>query len=132
MPKRKQNKRVNTRGGKRKSKPVKPRKVSSPKTMSVLGQKVGARVRDLREANGWSQGQLAKSLGVTQARVSQLEKGTTEARLSVVMSVARVFKTSLDDVVNGTSHNKSSKAKATFIPADTGVSDDKADAAEEE
>lgn len=51
----------------------------------------GARVRDLRVARGWSQGQVAEELGVDRRTVGRLELGQRRPTLQQVVLLARVL-----------------------------------------
>jgi len=56
----------------------------------------------LRKAAGLTQDQLAERSGISQAQISQLERGTWEPRLGTLISLARAL----------------GVAPATFLPAD--------------
>jgi DNA-binding XRE family transcriptional regulator len=49
------------------------------------------RVRSLREAEGWTQQEAARRLGVSQARYADIEGGRKEPGLSVTRKVAKLF-----------------------------------------
>ena len=50
-------------------------------------QVIGAKIRDLRVAKGWSQAALARRCDLTQQHISKIEKGIT-GKLSTLMRVA--------------------------------------------
>ena len=52
---------------------------------------LGATVRRLREAKGWSQTQLARDAGMTQSAVARFEAGGTIPTLPVLQRLARAL-----------------------------------------
>jgi transcriptional regulator with XRE-family HTH domain len=56
-----------------------------------LAYLLGGAVRDLREAKGWSQTQLAREAGMTQPAVARLEAGGTIPTLPVLQRLARAL-----------------------------------------
>jgi ribosome-binding protein aMBF1 (putative translation factor) len=56
-----------------------------------LAYQLGAAVRDLREAKGWSQTQLAREAGMTQPAVARFEAGGTIPTLPVLQRLARAL-----------------------------------------
>lgn len=50
--------------------------------------KIGQRIRESRERNGFSQGELARRLGVSQPTISDWENGKTEPTVENMRSVA--------------------------------------------
>jgi transcriptional regulator with XRE-family HTH domain len=72
-----------------------------PKKLAFSKKDVGARVRRLREARDFSQVKLAKSLGVTQSNVSEIERGirTVTSNLAVILS--RALRVSIDEILVG-------------------------------
>lgn len=55
-------------------------------------------IRQLREARGWTQLELANKLEVTPATVYNWERGKYEPSASKLRAVARLFKVSMDDI----------------------------------
>ena len=55
-------------------------------------------IRELREARGWTQLQLAYKLGVTPATVSNWERGVFEPKAGQLRALARAFGVSMDEV----------------------------------
>lgn len=49
------------------------------------------RMRELREAQGWSQGELADLLGVSRQTVNALETGKYDPSLPLAFRIARRF-----------------------------------------
>lgn len=56
------------------------------------------RLRELREARGWSQQQLGDRLGVSRQTVISIEKGKYDPSLPLAFSIARVFDCHIEDV----------------------------------
>ena len=50
------------------------------------------RVRALREAHGWSQGQLAEQLDVSRQTINAIETGKYDPSLPLAFKLARLFK----------------------------------------
>ncbi|KRG45987.1 Cro/Cl family transcriptional regulator [Stenotrophomonas panacihumi] len=49
------------------------------------------RLRELREGQGWSQGQLAEELGVSRQTVNALETGKYDPSLPLAFRIAHLF-----------------------------------------
>lgn len=47
----------------------------------------------IRKKHGWSQAELAKRAGTTQARISQIERGLLDPQLSTVVSILTALET---------------------------------------
>lgn len=56
------------------------------------------RLRDLREAQGWSQQQLGDLLGVSRQTVISIEKGKYDPSLPLAFSIARLFDCRIEDM----------------------------------
>lgn len=56
-----------------------------------LAFELGAAVRELRGANGWSQVELATAAGMTQSAVARFEAGGTTPTLPVLSRIARAL-----------------------------------------
>ena len=56
------------------------------------------RLRELREARGWSQGALAEQLEVSRQTVNALETGKYDPSLPLAFRIARLFESRIDDV----------------------------------
>ena len=63
-----------------------------------------SRVRELREAQGWSQGELAERLAVSRQTVNAIETGKYDPSLPLAFRIARLF----DEPI-----------EAIFLPGDT-------------
>jgi putative transcriptional regulator len=50
-----------------------------------------SRVRELREAQGWSQGELAERLAVSRQTVNAIETGKYDPSLPLAFRIARLF-----------------------------------------
>ena len=55
-------------------------------------------IRELREAHGWTQLQLANRLGVTPATIYNWESGRYEPRVTQLRELARAFDVTMDDI----------------------------------
>ena len=51
----------------------------------------GKRLRQLRQAAGWTQEQLAEAAGITTTYTSDLERGTKVASLTIMLRLSRAF-----------------------------------------
>ena len=56
------------------------------------------RLRELREARGWSQGELAEHLAVSRQTVNALETGKYDPSLPLAFKLARMFGQSIEDI----------------------------------
>ena len=68
-----------------------------------LAFELGAAVRELRLARGWSQAQLATAAGMTQSAVARFEAGGTVPTLPVLGRIARAVDADLTVRVAGRS-----------------------------
>lgn len=55
-------------------------------------------MRELREARGWSQGELAERLEVSRQTVNALETGKYDPSLPLAFRIARLFGSRIEDV----------------------------------
>jgi len=60
------------------------------------------RVRQLREANGFSQSQLAVRVGISQPMLHYIESGLKLPSLALTVSLAKVLNCSIDELVSYT------------------------------
>ena len=56
------------------------------------------RLRELRDARGWSQGELAERLEVSRQTINALETGKYDPSLPLAFRIARLFGTRIEDV----------------------------------
>ncbi|MBO9718018.1 MAG: helix-turn-helix transcriptional regulator [Pseudoxanthomonas sp.] len=56
------------------------------------------RLRELREARDWSQGELAEQLEVSRQTVNALETGKYDPSLPLAFRIARLFGLHIEDV----------------------------------
>ena len=56
------------------------------------------RVRELREARGWTQSELGDALDVSRQTVHSIEKGRYFPSLPLAFRIARVFRCRIEDI----------------------------------
>lgn len=56
------------------------------------------RLRELREAKGWSQGELAEQLEVSRQTVNALETGKYDPSLPLAFRIARLFESRIEEI----------------------------------
>ncbi|WP_433852901.1 helix-turn-helix transcriptional regulator [Stenotrophomonas nitritireducens] len=56
------------------------------------------RLRELREARAWSQGELAERLEVSRQTVNALETGKYDPSLPLAFRIARLFDARIEDI----------------------------------
>lgn len=56
------------------------------------------RMRELRDGQGWSQGELAERLEVSRQTVNALETGKYDPSLPLAFRIARLFALRIEDV----------------------------------
>ena len=56
------------------------------------------RVRELRSARGWSQGELGEQLGVSRQTVNAIETGKYDPSLPLAFKIAALFEFAIEDV----------------------------------
>jgi putative transcriptional regulator len=59
---------------------------------------VNNRLRELREAQGWSQGELAERVDVSRQTVNALETGKYDPSLPLAFRIARLFAGRIEDI----------------------------------
>ena len=59
-----------------------------------------SRVRELREAQGWSQGELAERLAVSRQTVNAIETGKYDPSLPLAFRIARLFRKPIEAIFN--------------------------------
>lgn len=55
-------------------------------------------LNELRDRQGWSQGELAKRLGVSRQTVNALEKGRYDPSLPLAFKIARLFELNIEEI----------------------------------
>lgn len=64
--------------------------------------KMGARIRQLRKAKGWSQDRLAKQCGISLNFMGHIERGTRKMSMDTFVSLCRELETDADALLWGT------------------------------
>lgn len=62
----------------------------------AVQEKTANRIREMREAAGMTQAELAYAAGLTVGAISQIERGENEPKLGSAAAIARVLGTSVD------------------------------------
>jgi putative transcriptional regulator len=57
-----------------------------------------SRVRELREAKEWSQGDLAARLGVSRQTINAIETDRYDPSLPLAFKIARLFRRPIEDI----------------------------------
>jgi transcriptional regulator with XRE-family HTH domain len=60
-------------------------------------QRFARRLRELRTAKGWTQGELAEKAGMSKAGVADLEQGRREPSWATVLALAEALGVACDD-----------------------------------
>ncbi|CAH0119370.1 MULTISPECIES: helix-turn-helix domain-containing protein [unclassified Paenibacillus] len=69
--------------------------------------KYGNRIAELREKKGWTQEELAASIGITRAALSHYEKNRRKPDFETLMQLADLFEVSIDYLIGRTFDPKS-------------------------
>ncbi|HLJ90778.1 MAG TPA: helix-turn-helix transcriptional regulator [Candidatus Angelobacter sp.] len=64
-----------------------------------IREKLGERVRRLREKRGWSQETLAHETGFGRSFMSAIERGKKDLRLSTLCKLANIFEITLTQLI---------------------------------
>lgn len=72
---------------------------SPAKHVLLSKERIGERIRALRERKGWSQGKLAERLKAHPQNVSQIERGVRGVSVQQVVRLARVLEVSTDEIL---------------------------------
>ena len=56
------------------------------------------RLRELRDSQGWSQGELAERLEVSRQTINALETGKYDPSLPLAFRIARLFDARIEDI----------------------------------
>ncbi len=62
-------------------------------------RKIVARVRELRLERRWTQEELAKKLGLSQARLSEIERGGGSFAAEQLVELLQLFNVPLEDII---------------------------------
>ena len=79
----------------------------------VSTENTGKRILELRQAKGWTQKQLAEMIGVTDKAVSKWERGINYPDLSLLEPLAKVFETTVADLLGLEDSPESNEALET-------------------
>jgi len=60
--------------------------------------RVNNRLRELRAARDWSQGELAERLGVSRQTINAIETGKYDPSLPLAFALARLFRLRIEDL----------------------------------
>ncbi len=74
---------------------------SRPKEVVISKERIGERLRALREARDMSQGDLAKLLGIPPTNVSAIERGVRGLSLQQLAKLATALDVSPGEILNG-------------------------------
>jgi putative transcriptional regulator len=66
--------------------------------VEILGLLMRNRVRELREARGWSQAELGERLDVSRQTINAIETGKYDPSLPLAFKLARVFKQRIESM----------------------------------
>lgn len=71
---------------------------------------IGSRLRDLRMNAGYTQGEIANALDMTQSMVLQIERGTKQLSLLNASILAEMFGCSINDLLKEVPNEHSDKS----------------------
>ena len=66
--------------------------------------KMGARIRQLRKINGWSQEELAKKCGISMTFMGHIERGTRRMSLDTFARICGALGVGADELLWGIAH----------------------------
>ncbi|RZJ88403.1 MAG: XRE family transcriptional regulator [Chryseobacterium sp.] len=66
---------------------------------------IGKNIRQLRQKNGWSQGEVAKRLQISIPAFSKIETGITDINISRLEQIASLFEVSTMDIISREGEN---------------------------
>jgi transcriptional regulator with XRE-family HTH domain len=75
--------------------------MSRTKSKSVTAAEIGARLRAVREQNGWQQKELAERIGIPPSQLSRYEAGTDLPKIHTLVAIGEIFQVALGDLVSG-------------------------------
>jgi len=73
--------------------------------MSIY-EKIGRRIKELREKTGMSQDSLAKSMKLPRPAISQIESGARKIATDELIAFSQIFHVTMDDLINPTKEPK--------------------------
>ncbi len=84
--------------------------------------RLGARLRDLRTARGWTQEELARRAHLSKSYLSRIEDGDRQPSLASLLSLAQAFETPLASLFAGQAANETNcvMLRAGSLPASVG------------
>jgi putative transcriptional regulator len=62
-------------------------------------ERMGARIRKLRDQRGWSQANLAARSSISREYLARMETGRQDPRISVMVRLAKVLRVTVDELV---------------------------------
>jgi transcriptional regulator with XRE-family HTH domain len=74
-------------------------KAAAPEPPEAMTRRLGARVKHLRSARGWSLEGLANASGVSRSMLSQIEREQANPTLAVTLRIARAFGIGLSELL---------------------------------
>jgi transcriptional regulator with XRE-family HTH domain len=74
-------------------------KAATPEPPEAMTRRLGARVKHLRSARGWSLEGLANASGVSRSMLSQIEREQANPTLAVTLRIARAFGIGLSELL---------------------------------
>jgi transcriptional regulator with XRE-family HTH domain len=77
------------------------KKKAPKKPVSAAHEKLGARVRQLREDRGWSQEGFAHEGSLGRSFTGDIERGQKDVRLTTLMKLAKTLGLSLSQLLKG-------------------------------
>ncbi|MES2418583.1 MAG: helix-turn-helix transcriptional regulator [Bacteroidota bacterium] len=77
---------------------------------------IGKNIRLLRQHNEWSQGEVAKKLGISIPAFSKIETGITDVNISRLDQIAKLFEVSIIDlIIKGSSSQVDSSPEINML-----------------
>lgn len=67
--------------------------------MGIDYKAIGERIREMRNAKGWTQAQLAERSGIETSNISHIERAATKLSFPTLVSIADALEVSLDVLV---------------------------------
>ncbi len=82
--------------------------------ISDVERAVGLKVRQFRQAKGWTQENLAKELGITYQQVCKYESGLNRLSIGMLIKVAAVFNLSVLAFLDGDTRDVSPRNRSAL------------------